>query len=224
MRMPRRSIFCFAVILTALPAVRAQDLSTYRSYSLGTALPAIVKQTGQDSSSVKVLYEHPALIQEFTLWPSATAVNTRRPDAVEHIQFSFCNSELYKIHIVYDQRAIQGLTDEDILHLVSVLYGPATNLSTNADPAPQPRYETKDRLLASWEDSQFSIQLLRNSVANSVALTLLSKRANAQAEGAILESAKLEAAERPQKEADQRKKEADDLELVRQKNKKSFQP
>jgi hypothetical protein len=50
------------------------------------------------------------------------------------------------------------------------------------------------------------------------------KGINAQAEAAIVEATKIEAQVRPQKEADQRKKEAADLELLRQKNKQAFQP
>jgi hypothetical protein len=224
MKILHRSIFGFALILALLPALRAQDLSTYRSFAIGTTLPVLLKQTGQDLSAVKALHEHPALIQELTLWPSATAANARRPDAVERIQFSFYNGGLYKIHVVYDQRAVEGLTEEDMLHLISAPYGPPTNLGLKVDPASNARYEMKDKLIASWEDSQFSIQLLSNSVAGSFALLLLSKYANKQAEAAIVEAAKLEDQERPRKEADQRKKEAADLELVRQKNKKSFQP
>jgi len=224
MKMLHRSIFCFALLLVVLPALHAQDLSTYRSCSLGTNLPAVLKQTGLDISGIQVLYEHPALIQELTWWPLATPVSARRRDTVEQIRFSFFNSELYKISVVYDRRAVEGLTDEDMVQSISALYGPATNVAVKVDPPPDDRYDVKQQLIASWEDSHFCIQLLRNPFADGFGLILFSKRANAQAQAAIVEATRLEAQERPQKEADQRKKEAADLELLRQKNKQVFQP
>ena len=218
------SIVCVTLLPMVVPVLRAQDLSTYRSFSIGSTLTGMLKQTGSSVSSVQLLHAQPATIQEFTLWPSATPVSTRHPDAVERIQFSFFNGELYKIYVVYDQRAVQGLTDDDMLHLISTIYGPGTSAAVTVDPAADTQAERKQNRIASWEDRQFAIQLFRNSVVDNFGLILLSKRVNAQAEAAIVEAAKLEAQERPQKEADQRKKEAADLELLRQKNKQTFRP
>jgi hypothetical protein len=53
---------------------------------------------------------------------------------------------------------------------------------------------------------------------------MFSKQLDAQAEAAIAESAKLDKQRLPQTEVDRRKKTADDLELTRQRNKKSFRP
>jgi hypothetical protein len=224
MKRLRVSIFCFTLLLVALPVLHAQDLSSYRSFSIGSTLPAMLKQTGDSMSRVQILHEQPATIQEFTLWPSATPVSVKRPDAVERIEFLFLNSELYKIYVVYDQRAVRGLTDDDMLRLISTIYGPASNVAVKIDPPPDTQPDRKQDRIASWEDPQYSIQLLRNSVADNFALILLSKRLDAQAEAAIVEATKLEAQERPQKEADQRKKQAADLELLRQKNKQALQP
>jgi hypothetical protein len=218
------SICCLAISLVVLPILRAQDLSTYRSFSIGLPLAAMLKQSANSISSVQVLHAQPAAIQEFTFWQSATPVGVRHPDAVERIQFSFFNGELYEIYVVYDQRPVKGLTNDDMLHLLSTIYGPATSVAAKANPAPNTQTEMKQNGIASWEDPQFSVQLLRNSVLDNFALILLSKGVNAQAEAAMVEAAKLEEREGPQKEADQRKKEAADLELLRQKNRQAFQP
>jgi hypothetical protein len=53
---------------------------------------------------------------------------------------------------------------------------------------------------------------------------LLSKRVDAEAEAAIIESAKLDRESVPQKEADRQKKAADSLEMDRQNSLKKFRP
>jgi hypothetical protein len=53
---------------------------------------------------------------------------------------------------------------------------------------------------------------------------MFSKQLDGQAEAAIAESAKLEGQEDLQKETERQKKEADNLELARQKNRKTFRP
>jgi hypothetical protein len=53
---------------------------------------------------------------------------------------------------------------------------------------------------------------------------VLSKRVDADAEAAIIESAKLDKEEAPQKEADRQKKAADSLEVDRQDSLKKFHP
>jgi hypothetical protein len=55
-------------------------------------------------------------------------------------------------------------------------------------------------------------------------LAFYSKRVNADAQLAIAEAVKLEEQGRPQREADRRQKETDDLEAAGQKNRKIFYP
>src|SRR5258708_34854112 len=86
------------------------------------------------------------------------------------------------------------------------------------------RYNMKQKSLASWEDSQYSFDLVRPSFDNRFGLVIYSKRVNAEAELGIAEAVKLEERERPEMEANQKKKEADDLEAGRQKNQKTFHP
>lgn len=218
-------MLCLPVLgLLFLPALSAQDLSRYRSFSLGMNLATTLKQTGQELHDVNVIYERPGLIQEVSCWPQSTSVNARRLGSAEEMLFSFFNGELYKISVTYDRRAVEGLTDEDMVKFISAVYGPPTAVTPRAAPAPDERFDMKQRLIASWTGPQYSIQLLRNPVAHGMELLLFSQHVNAQAEAAIIETEKLEAQELPQKQADQRKKEADDLELARQKNKKAFEP
>jgi hypothetical protein len=80
----------------------------------------------------------------------------------------------------------------------------------------------RQKLVASWEDSQYSFRLVRSSFSGGFELVIYSKRINAEAEVALAEAVKLEKQEEPQREAERQKKDADDLEVTRQKNQKSF--
>jgi hypothetical protein len=66
--------------------------------------------------------------------------------------------------------------------------------------------------------------LVRSPYTNRFGLILFSKRANVEAELAISDAVTLEKQEKPQRDADLKKKEADDLEAERQKNQKVFRP
>ena len=99
-----------------------------------------------------------------------------------------------------------------------------TSVLADNDSASSGEYETKSKIVATWEDAISSFSLVRAAFANSFALVISSKALDARAEEAIADSVKLEEQERPQKEAEGEKKVAADLELARQKNKKVFQP
>src|SRR5579859_7803054 len=211
----------FAVILGS-PALHAQDFSSYRNFSLGMKLADVLKLTGLNLTVVKTNIQRPGLIQELNWWPPMAAVKDDRAEAVQQILFSFYNGELYKIRVTYDPRAVKGLTAEDMIQSISARYG----ASSTALKAPgNPEIEGySQQAIAQWEDPQYSMKLIHTAYSGGYILILFSKSANAEAETASVEAEKLEARERPQKDADRRKKEAADLEVERQKNKKTFQP
>ena len=67
-------------------------------------------------------------------------------------------------------------------------------------------YRSTEKVIARWEDSQYSINLVRSSLLNSFALVMFSKRLDAQVEAAIAVSVKLEGQDVPQKEIERQKK------------------
>jgi len=164
------------------------------------------------------------LIQELTWWPPSSTGASSRPDSVDQILFSFSNSELYKISVTYDQSSTEGLTTADMVKSISAKYGPATSVASEIDPAMNALYNMNQGALASWQDSQYSFDLVRTPLSNHFGLVIYSKRVNAEAEIGIAQGMKLEEQERPEREADQKKKEAADLEAARQKNQKTFHP
>jgi hypothetical protein len=224
MQTTRNSILCLIVLLLMAPMLRPQDLSKYRAFSLGTSLASVLKQTEQKSAEVKVIHARPALIQELNWWLPKLPGASSRPETVEQILFSFYNGELYKISLIYDQASTEGLTARDMITAISAKYGQATNVVPEVDSAKIGSYDVKQKLVASWEDSQYSFNLVQSYYTERFGLVIYSKRANAEAELAIAEAVKLDKQEGPQREAERQKKEAKDLEVTRQKNLKNFRP
>jgi hypothetical protein len=219
-----RSILCFGALPFAASILHAQDLSKYRGFSLGTSLATILKQTNQRPADVSATHVGPPLFQEVTWWPPSPPGASLQSDSVQQLLFSFYNGVLYKISVTYDPASTEGLTAADMVKSISAKYGPPTTVTpdlASATPAP---YEVKEQLVASWEDSQYSFHLLRSSFTDRLGLVMSSKRLNAEAELAIVESVKLEALNGPKLEAERQEKQTTELELKRQKNKKSFRP
>ena len=224
MKTIRSSILCFVVLLLAAPLLRAQDLSKYRHFTIGMSLTRVLERTDKKMADVKVLHGRPALMQEVTWWPPDIPGPSFQSDTVEQMLFSLQNGELYKISVTYDRKSTEGLTAEDMVKSISAKYGPATNVVPEVDSAKIDSYDVKQKLVATWEDSQYSFNLVRSSFSDGFGLVIYSKRANAEAEIAIAEAVKLDKQEGPQREAERQQKQTDDLEVVRQKNRKIFRP
>jgi hypothetical protein len=222
----RSSILCLVAVLLAAPILRAQaqDLSKYRAFSLGTSLATVLKHTDQKSADVKVIHGRPALIQELTWWPPNLPGTSFQSDSVEQILFCFYNGELYKVSVTYDRTSTEGLTAQDMVKSISAKYGPATSVAPQVNSESNDRHEMNQKPVASWEDSQYSFNLVRSSFTDRFGLVIYSKRVNAEAEVAIAEAVKLDEQDGPKREAERQKKEADNLEAVREKNQKTFRP
>ncbi len=218
------SFLTIVVILLSISQVHAQDLSTYRNFSFGMTVADLCKQIDQNPATAAVLHERPALIQELTFWPPQPYSSLRPAEPLEQILFSFYNGALYRMLMTYDTSATKGLTDEDMIRVVSAKYGNATRPDAVVNFPTNPSYKTTEKVLARWEDSQYSLNLFRSSGSDTFAIVMFNKQLDAQAGVSIAESVKLEQEEAPQKEAARVKKDAADLELERQKNMKTLRP
>ena len=89
MRTLRSSILCLVILLLVAPLLRAQDLSEYRHFTLGTNLTNLLERTEQKLTDVKTIHGRPALIQELAWWPPNVPGTSPRSDSVEQILFSF---------------------------------------------------------------------------------------------------------------------------------------
>jgi hypothetical protein len=224
MKATRQLVFCLITLLLTVPTVHAQDFSKYRNFSLGMSLPTVLKYSGQKMADVKVIHSQPALIQEVTWWPPNSPGTAFQSDAVREIVFSLHNGELYKMLITYDRASTEGLTTPDMMKAVTAKYGPVATVALAIDSSANDRYDLQAKIIASWADAQYAVDLVRSAFTDDFGLVIYSKRVNADAELAIAEGVKLEEQQRPKREAERHQRETDDLEATRQKNRKIFHP
>jgi hypothetical protein len=217
------SFLVIIVILLSIPQVHGQDLSRYRNFSFGMTVADLSKQIDQKPANAAVLHERPALIQELTWFPPQPYSSLRPAEPVDQILFSFYNDALYRMLMTYDSSATKGLTDEDMIRVVSAKYGLATRPVAIINFPMNPSYKSTEKVIARWEDSQYSLNLFR-SHGDTFAIVMFTKEQDVQAGISIAESVKLDQQEAPQKEAARAKKVAEDLELDRQKNIKTLRP
>jgi hypothetical protein len=212
------------MVLFSSQLIYGQDLSKYRTFSLGMSLAAVSKQVNLDASELQLIHQQPAVIQELTWYPPQPFGSSRAAEPVQKILFSFENGALYTILATYDSSAIKGLTDEDMIRVISAKYGVATRPVAEVNFPTNPSYNSTEKVIARWEDLQYSLSLIRSSVPETFAIVMFDKRLDAQAEVSIAESVQLERQEAPRKEAARVKKVADDLEGERQKNIEVLRP
>ena len=224
MKTMRSARLCFVVLLLTAPMLRAQDFSKYRNFSLGTNLAAVLKHTDQRLLDVKATHDGSLLFQELTWRPANGIGVSYRSESVDELVFSFYKGELYKVVVIYDRASTEGLTADDMVKSISAKYGPATSVALEIDAAANEPYTVRGKPVGSWEDSQYSLNLVRSSFSTTFQLIICSKRVNAEADAALAQTVKVDELEAPQKAIERQKKEADAIELTRQKNQKSFRP
>jgi hypothetical protein len=224
MKTMRSACLCFVVLLLTAPMLRAQDFSKYRNFSLGTNLAAVLKHTDQRLLDVKATHDGSLLFQELTWRPANGIGVSYRSESVDELVFSFYKGELYKMVVTYDRASTEGLTADDMVKSISAKYGPVTSVALEIDAVANEPYTVRGKPVASWEDSQYSLNLVRSSFSTTFQLIIYSKRVNAEADAALAQTVKVDELEAPQKAIERQKKEADAIELTRQKNQKSFRP
>jgi hypothetical protein len=224
MKMIIRGTIALAVSLLSAQLMYGQDLSMYRNFSFGMSAANVAKLADEKPTEVTVLHQRPALIQELTWYPPQPFEPFRPVEPAEKVLFSFYNGELYRMLVTYDSDATKGLTSEDMIQSLSARYGTATRPDVAVHFPTNESYRATEKVIARWEDSQYSLNLFRSTLSDTFAVVMYSKRVDAQAAVAIAESVKLEQQEAPQKEAARLKQVADDLEVERLKNIKVFHP
>jgi hypothetical protein len=210
------------------PLIDAQDLSRYREFQLGMNLLAVAKQIDARPSEVRVLHQRPAVIQELEWRPWSALASSREANSINEILFSFYNGELFRMVISYDQQRTEGLTDQDMVEAISATYGIATKPAAKIILFSSSHiYNDSEKVLACWEDSQYSFNLFRSSY-QTFGMLVLSKRVDALAQAAILKAIRLDEQEAPQRESARQKKEGEETRAAQEKarpaNKADFRP
>jgi hypothetical protein len=229
--MKRVCIFATSIGWLAISSsvISAQDLSKYRDFQLGMSVAAVAQQVGI-TDGARVLHQRPELIQELIWLPSRSLGPPPSGDSVRKVLFSFYNGELFRIVINYDWDKTEGLTLADMVEAVSATYGPATPLTPPATPilARSKLYADSDTIVAHWEDAQSSVDLFHPAYASTFGLVVLSKRLDALARSASVESIRLDTQEAPRRAVErQQQQENEDRarqEKARLVNKGIFRP
>jgi hypothetical protein len=189
------------------------------------SLVAAAKQAGAEPSEVKIIHQRPALLQELLWHPQRPAIS-QGPDSVREVLFSFYNGQLCRMAVTYERQKTEGLTAEDMIDAISASYGTATRPS--AEILFPSIFAESVKVIARWEDSQYSFSLVRSSYQSGFGLVAVSKRLDGLAQSAIIEAVRLDKEEAPQKEAALRTKQEKEgrvqEETVRLVNKASFRP
>jgi hypothetical protein len=219
------SIFCFAFFSAAGVA---QDLSRYRDFEFGMNLATVAKQIQMKSSDAKTRYERPALIQTLEWDQIAYSAPVLKIASVRSIRFDFYNDALFKMVVTYNPVETNGLTADDIIEAISTTYGAATKPEDSVSVSYSISYEDQQKVLARWDDAQYSYNLYRSSYGFTFGLVAFSKMLDLQSRNASREADRLDKLEAPAKELAQQKKRADDTraadEAARSVNKPKFRP
>ena len=81
--------------------------------------------------------------------------------------------------------------------VISVKYGIATRPAASVSFPTNPEYRGTEKVIARWEDSQYSFNLFRSSASNAFAIVMFDKRHDAQAGVSIAESVQMKQQEAP---------------------------
>src|SRR3990172_13072544 len=120
------------------------------------SLVAIAQQAGI-TPEARVVHQRPELIQERMWLPPLGS--SRQGDSARKVLFNCYNGQLFRIVVNYDRDRTEGLTAEDMVEALSAKYGLATLPSTEIGPSLFRVSNDGDKPLASWEDSQYSVNL-----------------------------------------------------------------
>jgi hypothetical protein len=202
------------------------DFSNYREFRFGMNLPAAAKQAGTKPAEARLVHQRPAVIQELDWQPRGFPGSSVQSDPVKQGLLCFHNDELFRIIITYDRYKVEGMTAEDMIEAISATYGVPTR--PTAEIAYHSNYGEVATVLARWEDSEYSYNLVQTGDRSSFAMVLYSKRLDALAQAAIVEASRLDAQEAPQRELEKQQKRAEEerlaLENARSVNKPNFRP
>jgi hypothetical protein len=206
----------------------AQEMSRYRGYALESTLESVVVASGARATDVKTLHERPAKIQELEWRAPYVSSGSDLADPVGEMAFTFFNDALYQIVVSYDRDRTDGLTTGDIIDTLTTAYGAPLVRSARTQGARPAAAHPDTTVLAQWETAEASVTLVRGAYTPEFQLILMSKSLSTRARIATREAIKLDAAEAPRRESDQRKKEAAEATAAREKtratNKAAFRP
>jgi hypothetical protein len=147
---------------------------------------------------------------------------------VRKVLLSFYHDQLFRIVVNYEWDKTEGLTVQDMIEALSATYGPVTLPATEISSSSSRRSTDSDKIMAHWEDLEYSLNLFRPSYASTFGLVVFSKRLDALAQAASVEAIPLDEQEAPRRAIERKQKQEDEdharQEKVRLVNKATFRP
>ena len=219
----------FLAFAFGVQPLAAQEMSRYRDYVLASSLASVIATSGVRESGVRTTHERPARIQELEWRAPYMSSSGAAADPVRDVQFRFYDDQLYQVIVSYDRDRMEGLTNNDVIELLSATYGTPLLLNARRAGAVPPLDEgARVTVVARWEDTDSLLQLTRDPYAPQLKLVLLSKALAARADVAMKEALRLDVHEAPQRELDRREKAEADARVADEKarvvNKAAFRP
>ena len=217
------------IVLTAHRAA-GEDLLRYREYALGSSLAVVAKTSGTSANEARTLHERPAKIQQLKWRAPYPAPDAVGADPVRDVLFMFADDALYQIVVTYDRTRVEGLTDVDLIDVVSAVYGePVLSQGKIAQAAsPGLGLPSDTVVIARWDTAASSVLMLRGTFSAALQLMLTSKPLYTSAQAAIAEALRLDTHEAPQREINERERHATAAAAAqvkaRAQNKPAFRP
>jgi hypothetical protein len=199
------------------------DLSTYRGFQFGMTLNSAVQHSGMDPSEVTLLHQRPARIEELAWMPERFSGAGGEMDPVKQVLFNFYNGQLFRMVVDYDSDRIKGMSVQDLIEAISAQYGTATRPVADA-LLPSRSFSETARLVARWEDVDYSFSLVQSPYGSGYELIAFCKRLEGMAQEAIASGKRLDDQERPQRQKIDKQNVQDRLEKERLASRMHFRP
>jgi hypothetical protein len=218
------AIASLGFVLGGQPVV-GQTPFKYRGHALGSSVASVVTMSGARVSDTKTPHERAARIQEIEWRAPYVLSGTQLADPVRDVLFRFYDDQLFQVVVTYDRDRMEGLTNDDLIELLSATYGVPLLVHRRTPRTDAPAEAT---IVARWEDAASLLTLTRSTSSPEFQLVLISKTLHARANSAIKEALRLDAVEAPQRELDQRERDVADARAATAKarvvNKAAFKP
>jgi hypothetical protein len=190
------------------------------------SLESVAKQINTKASDAKITHQRPAVIQTLQ-WDQGYSDPSAKDRSLRSIRFDFYNGELSKMVVTYDPRGTEGMTTDDMIEAISAIYGAATKPERTIAVSTLV-YEDNQKVLACWEDAQYSYNLFRSAYGNAFGLVAFSKKLDLVASDSSRESDRLDKLEAPARELAQQMKREEDKRVAEEKarliSKPKFRP
>jgi len=178
----------------------AQDLARYRDFHFGMSLESAAKELHMTPADARTIHQRPAVIQTLQWDQFRYSAAPVKPDSLRNVRFDFYGGELYKMILTYDPAGTEGLTADDMIEAISSVYGPASKPERTIRVSASALYEDNQKVLASWENAQYSYNLFQSPYGNVFGLVAFSKALELLANDSSREADRLDQLEAPGKE------------------------